>query len=116
MDNFYTDNYGRVWGNKAIADEVIITTSNNEITISSGNHEYTFNVPTGVYKSMYVTGTSELIEAIKTVIQNNSYPIEVFFGGNHKDVKYNSIVFRLSSGEEIQDITGTFYDHFFDAV
>ncbi|ASA22782.1 hypothetical protein [Paenibacillus donghaensis] len=116
MENFYTDNYGRVWGNKAIGNVSVVTTSNNEITISSGSHDYSFTIPTGTYASMYATGMSELVDTIKTVVQAQSYPIEVFLGGNHKDVKYNSIVFRLTDGAEIDNITGTFFDAFFDSI
>ncbi|MEK4006320.1 hypothetical protein [Paenibacillus sp. FSL H3-0333] len=113
MENFYTDTYGRVWGNKAIGDTSVVTTSNNEITISSGVHDYTFNVPAGTYSSMYVTGTSELVDAIKTVIQTNSYPIEAHLGGNHKDVKFNSLVFNLTDGTAIDSISGSFFEEFF---
>ncbi|QSF43561.1 hypothetical protein [Paenibacillus tianjinensis] len=116
MENFYTDNYGRVWGNKAIGDVSVITTANNEITISSGSHDYTFTIPEGTYNSMFVTGVSELVAAIKQTIQNNSFPIEVHFGGNHKDVKYNSLVFNLSDNSVIENISGTFFDTFFDSV
>lgn len=116
MENFYTDNYNRVWGNKAIGISVVITSTNNEVTIISATNEYVISIPSGVYHSQYVTGTSELIDAIKKEITTNSYPIEVFLGGNHKDIKYNSIVFRLADGSKIQDITGSFFDNFFNSI
>ncbi|QWU14463.1 hypothetical protein SAMN04487895_101773 [Paenibacillus sophorae] len=116
MEGFYTDAYGRVWGNKTVDETVVITSSNNEITISSAEDTYTFSVPTGIYKSMYVTSSSELVDAIHTTIQSNSYPIDVFLGGLHNDVKYNSIVFRLSDGTEITSISGTFFDNFFNSI
>ncbi|WP_342423191.1 hypothetical protein [Paenibacillus sp. FSL E2-0178] len=116
MENFYTDNYKRVWGNKAIGDTTVVTTSNNEITVLSGSHEYTFSIPVGTYASSYARGESELVDAIKTVIQTNSYPIEVFLGGNHKDIKYNSLVFRLSDDSEIEEIRGSFYNAFFNSI
>jgi hypothetical protein len=113
LENFYTDQYGRVWGNKAISDTTIVTASNNEITISSGVHNHTFNVPVGTYSSMYVTSTSELVVAIKSTLQSNSYPIEVHFGGNHKDTKFNSLVFNMTDGSTIDNISGSFFDAFF---
>jgi hypothetical protein len=112
MEGFYTDIYNRVWGNKAIDETVVITSSNNEITIFSAENSYALNVPVGTYKTSYVTGSSELVDIIRTAIQTSLYPIEVFLGGLHKDVKYNSIVFKLSDGAEIINISGTFFENF----
>lgn len=116
MDNFYTDQYERVWGNKEITGEVEVTSSNNVLNIESSSHVYTITVPTGVYVTAYTLNKSELIDAIKQEIQSNSYPVDVYLGGNHKDIKYNCIVFRLSDGSEIQDINGTFFDEFLDSI
>ncbi|WP_019639005.1 hypothetical protein [Paenibacillus fonticola] len=116
QDYFYVDPYNRVWGNKDIGGDMTVTSSNNTLNIESSSNIYTVTIPPGTYHTEYTLNKSELVEAIAEEFEHNQLPVEVYLGGNHKDVKYNSIVFRLSDGSEIQDINGTFFEAFFDSI
>lgn len=116
LEDFYIDTYNRVWGNKDIGGAVEITSTNNTLNIESSNSIYTVTIPPGTYHTEYTLNKSELIEAIADEFEYNQFPVHVYLGGNHKDAKYNSIVFRLSDGSEIQDINGSFFDEFFNSI
>lgn len=116
LEDFYVDTYNRVWGNKDIGGTVEVTSSNNTLNIESSSNIYTVTIPPGIYETEYTLNKSELIEVIANELEYNQFPIDVYLGGNHKDVKYNCIVFRLSDGSEIQDINGTFFDEFFNSI
>lgn len=116
LEDFYIDTYKRVWGNKDIGGTVEITSSNNTLNIESSSNIYTITIPPATYHTEYTLNKSKLIEAIAEEFEYNQFPIHVYLGGNHKDVKYNSIVFHLSDGSEIQDISGSFFDEFFNSI
>lgn len=114
MENFYTDQHGRIWGKRTIEDSTEVTAANNSLTIMATDSSYELTVPPGTYASFYTKGESELVDAITQEIENNLYPFHVYFGGIHTDEKYNVLVFTHHDGNEITDMAGTFFDNFFE--
>lgn len=113
MDGFYTDNYKRVWGNKSINGDVVITDTNNTLTVKTDDSTYDIALRPGTYKTEYTTNYSELIDEIKNKIAASSFPIDVFLGGYHKDQKYNAVVVRMTNDKDIIGLSGTFFDAYF---
>lgn len=113
MNGFYKDSYKRVWGNKSINGEVVITTANNVLSVESADGIYEITLAPGTYRTEYTTNKSELIAEIQNKITISSFPIEVFLGGNHQDQKFNVVVLRLNNDKDIEDITGSFFEEYF---
>lgn len=113
MDEFFTDNYKRVWGNKTINGEIEITDQNNILTIETDDSTYDIAISPGAYATEYTRNYSGLIDEIKNKITLSSFPIEAFLGGYHKDQKYNVVVVRMTNGKDIINISGTFTNEYF---
>lgn len=108
----FTDAHNRVWGEKDIARMTEITSSNNSIQFTVGDVDYTATIPTGTYETIYTRHTSDLINVINQEFEDNLILIDAYLGRVHKNIKYSSVVFRSSGGEEITSISGTFVDAF----
>lgn len=106
----FTDAHNRVWGEKDIPRKIEITPSNDNIQITIGDVDYAVTIPTGTYETIYTRHTSDLVDAINQQFVDNLVLVEAYLGRVHKDIKYSSVVFRSSRGEEITSISGTFVD------
>lgn len=116
MDDFYIDNYKRVWGNAHIDGDVTIHAANKTLTIQDENiQSYTISLTEGFYHTEYTKNSSELIEELNKQFRNNSLPIEALLGGYHKDEKYNTVVLRMTNERNITEISGSFCSQFLSA-
>ncbi|MGM1044903.1 MAG: hypothetical protein ACQEXX_02015 [Bacillota bacterium] len=114
MENFYTDDYKRVWGNKKINGEIeIIAGQNDTLNIVSDGNSYTLTLPAKKYETEYTRSQSELVDELNNQISLSTLPFQALLGGYHKDQKYNVVVLRNINDQDITSITGTFFDHLF---
>lgn len=113
MEGFYTDNYKRVWGNRAINGDIVITDQNNLFTVETDDSTYDITISPGTYFTEYTKNYSELIDEFKSKVTLSSFPVEVSLGGYHMDQKYNTVVVKMTNGKDILNLTGSFFDQVF---
>lgn len=114
LNNFYVDDYKRVWGNASINGEIdIILGANDILNVFTDTESYTITLPPRKYTTEYTTNVSDLVEEINRQISLSPLPIEALLGGFHKDQKYNVVVLRMTNGKDIADLSGSFFDNYF---
>ena len=112
--------YGhQVWGSVDINNQVTITSSNNTFTFNVDGTPYTLTVPNGTYSTIREKHESELVQAITIAASSLSIPVVFRLGGMHYDQKLNVLIIEHTDKDSehvLDNFTGSANDTLFGTV
>ncbi|MBD8836257.1 hypothetical protein IFU39_00290 [Paenibacillus sp. CFBP 13594] len=112
--------YGQqVWGSVEINKQVTITSSNNTFTFNVDSTPYTLTLPDGIYTTIREKHESELVQAITTAASSLAMPVVFKLGGMHYDQKYNVLIVEHTDKENehvLDNFTGSANDTLFGTI